>query len=292
MTDFSTFIAQAWNDHADAPQSVADRLETGLAIAADEGELAQLLNLAHHVHGEHLGGWSQGVAFIEGLRRAPAFSAEGPSGQTARRCIASLQLCAGETAGLDALTPSDRIRVLAMAAANLGSPEPLRAGHLLREALGLAAGSDLPAADPMNRALAVTSHNIACTLEEKPDRSADERALMILAAQASRDRWAIAGTWLEVERAEYRLANTWLQAGDFARARTHAQACLDIVGANEGTALERFFGWEALGLVERAAGNATAHAQATARARDAFEALDESDKTWCAASLDRLGAPA
>jgi hypothetical protein len=290
--DFETFIGQAWTDHAEAPQAVADRLGEATALAGDEGQLNQLMNLAHHVHGEHLGAWPQGIAFIEHLSTAPAFVAGGASGQAARRFIASLRLSGGQADGLDALTPSDRIRVLAMAAANLGSREPLRAGGLLRDALDLAQRTDLPANDPMNRALAVTGNNIACTLEEKPERSADERDLMILAAQTTRRHWAIAGTWLETERAEYRLANTWLQAGDLVRAREHAQACLEIVAAHDGAALERLFGWEALGLVERAAGNATGHAQALARAREAFAELDEADKSWCAASIDKLAAAA
>ncbi len=182
--------------------------------------------------------------------------------------------------------------MLALAAANLGSREPLRAGRLLRDALDLAQRAGLPADDPMHRALAVTGNNLASALEETPERSADERDLMILAAQTARHHWAIAGTWLETERAEYRLANTWLQAGDLAQARVHARACLEIVAANNGAALERLFGWEALGLVERAAGNAAGHAQALARAREAFAELDESDQSWCGASIDKLAAAA
>ena len=117
------------------------------------------------------------------------------------------------------------------------------------------------------------------------------RALMIRAAQTARHHGAVAGTWLETERAEYRLALTWLQAGDLAQARTHAQNCLAVVAANEGAALERLFGWEALGRVERAAGNATGQAQALAHARTAFAALDASDQSWCRASIDKLAAP-
>ena len=290
--DFSTFIGRAWDEHAVAPQGVADRLVSGIALAGDEGQLNQLLTLAHHVHGEHLGTWQEGIAFIERLETAAAFAPQGPSGQAARRCIASLRLTGGasDPAPLNGLAESDRIRALAMAAANLAGREPLRAGALLRDALDLAQRTDFPANDPMNRALALAGNQIACELEEKPQRSADERGLMILAAQTARQYWALAGTWLETERAEYRLANTWLQAGDLARAREHAQACLEIVAANDGAPLERFFAWEALGLVERAAGNATGHAQALARAREAFAELDESDKSWCAASLDKLAA--
>jgi len=288
--DFNTFIGQAWDDHVNAAQAVAERLGEALPLVGDEAQLNQLMNLGQHVYGEHLGQWQQAIAFVERLTHLPAFAPEGASGQARTRSLASLRLAAGERAELGALAPSDRIRIGAMAAASLAERDTARASRLLQDALDLAQRSGLPAIDPMNRALAVTGNTLACALEGKPQRSPEERALMILAAQTARHHWAIAGTWLETERAEYRLANTWLQAGDLARAREHAQACLEIVAANDGAALERLFGWEALGLVERAAGNATGHAQALARAREAFAQLDEGDKSWCAASLDKLAA--
>lgn len=286
--DFKTFNARAWDDHAADAAAVAARLDEAIALVADEAQLNQLMHLGHHVHGEHLGQWQQGVAFVDRLAAMPLFVADGASGQAHRRSVASLRLAAGEPIDEAALTASDRIRVAAMAASALATRDSNRAKQLLQGALDHAQRADQPATDPMNRALAVTGNGIACALEEKPGRSADECALMILAAQTARHYWAIAGTWLETERAEYRLANTWRHAGDLARAREHAQACLDIVAANQGPALERLFGWEALGLVERAAGNAAGHAQALARAREAFAKLEEGDKSWCAASLDKL----
>lgn len=292
--DFNTFIGKAWHDHATDPAAVAQRLGEGLAFVADEPQLARLADLTHHVHGEHLGEWRAGMAFIERLATLPAFTPDGVSGQALRRCAQSLALSeglGGAAANLDALSPSDRIRVGAMAAANLAERDTGRAQRLLQDALDQAQRSGLDAADPMNRALAVAGHNLACTLEHKTHRSIDERELMILAAQASRHYWERAGTWLETERAEYRLAMTWLQAGDPAQAREHAQACLDIVAANGAVALERLFGWEALGLVERAADDPAAHADALARAREAYAELDEADQVWCAASVEALAAP-
>ena len=125
-------------------------------------------------------------------------------------------------------------------------------------------------------------------------------------SRTARRFWALAGTWLETERAEYRLAMTWLQAGDPALARHHAQQCLAIVQANGSVPLERFFASEALALAEAADGNAAGHAAALAQAREAFAALgytgvpvedlwaaaraalDEADQSWCRASLDKL----
>lgn len=286
--DFDTFMGKAWNDHATDAAAVARRLEDALGLVGDEAQLNRLMHLGQHVYGEHLGAWRDGVAFLERLTALPAFVPDGASGQAQRRASAGLRLAQDADAALGDLSASDRIRVGAMAAANLAAHATAPASHLLAQALALAQRAGLPNDDPVHRTLAVTCNTLACTLEEKTDRSADERALMILAAQTARRHWAIAGTWLETERAEYRLANTWLQAGDLVHAREHAQACLDIVAANGGAALERMFGWEALGLIARAAGDATGHAQALARAREAFAELDGSDKSWCAASIDKL----
>ena len=288
--DFSTFNNQAWDDHVTVAREVAQRLSQGVALVTNESQLTQLANLAHHVHGSHLGEWRAGAAFIEGLAALPHFQPEGASGKSLRRYLASLALSAGDAgaAGLGTLSTSDAIQVGAMAAANLAEHDAPRSTRLLHEALDRAGRAGLDAADPMHRALAIAGNSIAVTLEEKTARSADERGLMILAAQAARYHWAIAGTWLETERAEYRLAITWLQAGDLAQARTHAQNCLEIVAANEGAALERLFGWEALGRVERAAGNAAGHAQALLNARTAFAELAAADQAWCAVSIDRL----
>ena len=288
--DFSTFIDAAWADHAADARAVALRLEHAMTLAVDEAQLARLANLAHHLHGEHFGEWHEGVLFMQRLASLPPFVAEGESGQAVRRCVASLSLCERADFDLDSLSLSERICVGAMAAANLAERDTARALQLFQHALTQAEHSGLGAADAMNRALAVAGHNLACTLEEKPVRSAAERELMLLAAQASRRYWERAGTWLEVERAEYRLAMSWLQAGDMARAGTHAQACLSIVAANHGAALERFFGWEALGRVERAGANPSGQASALAQARAAFAELDESDQAECAASLDKLAA--
>ena len=100
--------------------------------------------------------------------------------------------------------------------------------------------------------------------------------------------WARAGTWLELERAQYRLAHTWIKAGDPAQARRHAQSCLDTVRQHDAPALEQFFAWEALACVERAAGDPLAQARAVQQARAVFERLTPEDRASCQASLDPL----
>jgi hypothetical protein len=288
--DLKTFVADGWRDHADDARGVADRLAEGLALVTDEAHIPDLLGLANHVFGEHLGAWHEGLAFFDLVAALPELAIDGTSGQALRRCKASLALAAGIEDMRPTLPPSDRIRVGAMAAASLAERDAARASALFGDALECAHSVSLAAADPANRALAVTGNGLACTLEQKAERGEAERELMILAAQTARHYWEIAGTWLETERAEYRLAMTWLQAGDLARAREHAQACLEIVGRNGNLPLEAFFGWEALGRVERASGNRAGYAHALTMAQPEFERLPQDDKAWCRDALTALEA--
>ena len=110
----------------------------------------------------------------------------------------------------------------------------------------------------MNRAMAVAGHNLAASLEEKSVLSADEIALMLMAAKASRTYWERAGTWLQVERAEYQLATTFLKSGDLVQAEFHARECGRVVTENNAPALEQFFAAEALARVMRVAKNEAA----------------------------------
>lgn len=289
---FTEFAAQAWDEHAAQPEAVAERLATqGLVRVTEPDHVAPLAQLVHHVFGEHLGRWDDGLGALQALAAHPACVAGGPGAEAVQRCRASLALCADQPDTRPGMSPSDAIRVTALAAAALAEQRTPRAMDLLRDALARSDAAQLPPADAAHRALAVAGNNLACTLEEKASRSADEVALMILAAQTGRRFWAIAGGWLETERAEYRLAMTWVQAGDLAQARQHAQACLDIVQRESAPVLERFFAWEAMAVVARAAHSADAETS-VAQARAAFADLDEDDRGWCQASLDKLTAPA
>lgn len=293
--DFDSFLSRAWDEHADDAAGVAERLaaaldDRGPGLVTDEAQVTPLAHLVHHVYGAHLGRWADGRALLRRLAAHPACGAGSASSAALARFQASLALCEGTADGRAAMTSSDRIRITALAAANLAELDTARASALFNQAVSEADQAGLEAADAANRALAVMGNTVAGTLEEKAGRTAAERELMIAAAQAGRRYWALAGTWLETERAEYRLAMTWLQAGDPAQAHHHAQLCLALVHDNDDVPLERFFGFEALALAERAAGNAAAQAAALAQASRAFALLDEADRGWCQATLDKLQA--
>lgn len=293
MTELQTFVAQGWDDHAEDAAAVAARLPQGVPLVKTEPELLALANLAHHVFGEHLADWAGGERFLKSLRELPRYDNYGESGNALRRYLASLKLAAGGGDERAEFGRSDAVRIGALAASALAAHDCTRATALFEEALAQARSTKAPDSDPMNRALAITGNNLACTFEEKADRSERERDLMLLAAAAGREFWAKAGTWLETERAEYRLAMSWLAAGDAARSRTHAQACLDLIAAqSEPPALERFFGWEAMARAERAAGDDAAFAAARERVAAAFAELSDDDKSWCQPTLDALVARA
>jgi hypothetical protein len=293
--DFEAFMARAWDEHATQAAAVAERLETeGLASLPGPGALARLAQLAQHVHGTHLGQWQRGQRFQEALAvRAAQAAAAGGDGAALvpiRRFIAGLALAGGEPGARAALPAGERLAATALAATHLAEIDATRAGALLQQAADEEAALALDDGAPAIRSLAVAGNNIASALEEKPARSEAERGLMLQAAAAARRYWGRAGGWLETERAEYRLSMSHRLAGDATSARAHAQACLAIVQAQGDVALEAFFGHEALALAEHAAGDTAARATAVAAAAADFARLDEADRAWCGATLERLRA--
>lgn len=175
-----------------------------------------------------------------------------------------------------------------MAAANLAVSDTGRAAKLLQQAV---VGADtLTDDDPGVRTLAANSNNIAATLRDLAPLEPDRRELMIRAARVARTYWQRAGTWLEVERAEYRLAVCWLAAGDPAAALQHATRCDSIVRENGSVPLEMFFAAEAVCLSARALGDGEADLRASSIARLSFDAIPPKDQAWCRGTLDKLSA--
>ena len=169
----------------------------------------------------------------------------------------------------------------------LSGSDTLRANEFLKQALQLAE-SGLDKKDPANRALAVNGNNLACALEEKQTRTDDEKRLMILAANTGRKYWEFAGTWLEVSRAEYRLAMTYVKALDLTEALKHSQTCIELCKENGAGMLDLFYAYEVLAVVEKARDNSLGFEKALVTAERYFEQLSTEDKSWCEKSLRRL----
>jgi hypothetical protein len=297
---FEAFMDAAWRDHGEDPAGVASRLADARALPQDDGERARLASLAAHVYGEHLGRWTDGVAFLDTLRRVAADDARdtddaGGDGRdaltrTLDRHIATLRHAAGDTRALDGLAAAEIAAALAGCASAMAGR-----GNFARAIADYAAARELASAgladgSPAIRALAVGGNNLAVALEEKRGRSPPETAAMVDAAQSALVHWRRAGTWLEEERAHHRLAMSRLAAGDAAGALASAGHCLAVCDANEAPPFERFFGYAALAMARRAAGDRAAFDEARTRALALYESLPEDDRPFAQADLAKIEA--
>ena len=286
--EFDTFIAQAWDDHVRDPQGVADRLDDCKPLVADEQQFIRLADIVHHVYGDHLNDRQAGLAAVDELTRLQAYRPAGTSGAAVRRFIASLRLSEGEAGVLDAFEASDQIRILALAVSNLTDVDPARAALLFHEALRLVEVSDLPASDAMHGDLALQAHNLAAGIERDANASADELALMILAAGTARHHWGLLGRASDIFTGQVRLASASRKIGDLVAARAATRDCLSLASADDGTALQRFLAWHILGLIEHDAANRNAFDDAANAALAAYATLGPADQARQAAKRAQL----
>ncbi len=283
---FENYLSEAWRKHAGEAEKVAADFDHGVNLINHPEQISQMAGLVTHVMGEHLGYWDKGVEILKNLRQHPAFQSESEADKAIERSIASLNLAGGKSEALFHFLPSDQVRILCLASSALQTRSIFRAKELFHHALEVA--DMLEIEDPANRSLAVTGNNLACALEELPQRGQEENELMIIAAQTGRKYWERAGTWLEVERAEYRLAMSHLKLSEPASALIHAQRCLEICTANGAAALEFFFAYECTALCAKACGDQKLFSSAADEARSYFSRLSPNDQSWCKASLEKL----
>lgn len=286
---FDDFLAQAWADHADRSEAVAERLRTATPAPETSSQLAALARLVVHLCGEHLGAFDDGRWRLAALATHPLADASVHS--TLRVGQASLTLAQCGVADWRGFSTEEQIRTEAAAATiSLGRHDTERAVTLLQTARHrVAALPDAGAA--VHRPLGVACHNMAWTLHDRGNaRSAADTAAMLAFAAGSRLHWSKAGTWLEVERGDYDLARCHLAAGQFDAALNHAAQCLATCTQNDAPPYEHFFAHEALARAQHARGDAQARARNVAAAEAAFDKLTSDDQAGCCATLDELKA--
>ena len=248
------------------------------------------MRLLTHVYGEHLGQWNRGVELLDSLRSHPA---AGPGHGAARPIdvgIATLRYCNGDGSAAEALSAQERVSALANASSALAAHNEFpRAIAAYEHALQTAQGAS-PLESRAMRSLAAGGNSLAVLLEAKPDRSDAETKAMLLAAQAALTYWTQAGTWLEEERAEYRLARSRLQAGESAAAVQSAQRCAAVCEQNDAPAFERFFAHSVLACAHRASGAADAFAEHRRLALRYLEQVSDDERKWCADERNELGS--
>lgn len=287
VSTFDAFLQQAWADHADQPAAVALRLRTHTPAPETPDQLSALTRLVVHLCGEHLGEFDDGRWRLAALAHHPLADA---AVQSALRVgIASLTL--SQTGGADRVdfTLEEQVRTEAAAAALcVGRGQTDCAMALLRAARDRL--SALPNADAaVHRPLAVACNNMAWELHDRgSQRSALDTAAMLDIAAACRLHWAQAGTWLEVERADYGLALCHVSAGLPGIALPFATACLAACIQNKAPAYEHFIAHEALARVYDAQADTASRQSSAFAAQAAFEQLTPSDQAACRSTLTAL----
>jgi hypothetical protein len=283
------FLEAAWNDHADRPQEVADRLAASLSLVEAPEHIPAFARLVTHVFGEHLGQWRRGIDLLDAIRSLPAFDGAAANVSTLTRCAATLSYARGDSSTLDSLVTEDRVYVLASTTSVFAARNEFkRALAAYTEALRLAQ-SDMPSKSPAIRALAVGGNNLAAALEEKKDRDTAETDGMIVAANGGLTYWRLAGTWLEEERAEYRLTRSLLQAGKSHAAIQSAMRCIDVCKLHNAPAFERFFGYAVLALAQREVGDTQSFGESRKYALALFDQVPLDEKKWCKSEVNELG---
>jgi len=281
-----TWLNQAQQDHAAQPQAVADGLAERAATLPADATGAMALRLAEHVVLAHL-------AAPEALRallgRLPAALAQAEPTATALRRI---HWCLATLAGEPAPTLDDGPRWTALQNVVLAWAAQQRSGQAAALLAAEAPAALTQGPSDAGKAFAMTANNIAGDLQTGPRGDAARDALMLQAAALAREAWARAGTWLHVERADYRLALCHAVLGQGEAAVQHARQCLAGCEAAGADALEHYFGHEALARAQLAAGDGAAAAAAVQRMRALLPQIDEADglRAWCAEVLQTLPA--
>jgi hypothetical protein len=280
---FESFLAKAWLDHATHPKEVSARLVKAAAEVHDAESVQNAVRLITHLYGVHFGEWAEGIAVLQNLKNHRAWREGSALDAKLNRSIKSLELAWDATTDLSGLSLADQIHAYALTAESVLERGDFSAASVyLREAATRAekmVGEDESGA---LRALAIAGNNFAVSLEEIPMLTSAQRDAMLYAAHVGRTYWAKAGTWVELERAEYRLSKCCLKAGKHAAARAHAQACLRLCEDHSAPALEFFFGIEALLRAMLASANDGEYInRLRQKAQTLFDALDQDDRQWC-----------
>ena len=280
--DFDKYLNEAWSAHATNAAAVAAGFAQGYALIAEPSHITQFAHLIVHVYGEHLAQFKNGHNAILQMKAHPLLTDE--TTRDLARFEATLAVAGNPDQNIDSFSLSDQIRILATAlSTNAGLGNADIAVKFLERISRLS--TELPAGDPGNRAVAVAGNNVACTLEEKSELTAVEKELMLNAAHCSRKFWAIAGTWLQVQRAEYRLARSYLKACDILNSIKHANLCLTICQENSASPLEMFYAYEAIASIEK---KMNQNLRSLAQMEKYFEQLSAEDRNGCEKSLLRI----
>lgn len=286
--DIKELVNGGWGRHDKESEALARDLEAHYALAETAAQVGAFVQLANHTIGEHLGDWARACALAEKVmaNREDSHELAGPYGALAVAQYMSGKLADALASEAHAVRLTDmekvsvvvRIRAL-VTSALLGSKRLDEAVKVYDAALSLARAQDEKLA--CDQALAITSNNIASELSEKPERTEAEDALMLKAAEASKEFWIKCGTWVNEERGDYLLAIVHNRLNQPDKALEHAAKAIEIIQANGEEEVDEAFINLAMAKSFQLKDDREHYDQAMARAQElADEFKDEGLKTW------------
>lgn len=280
---FKEYLNHAWSTHANEPEKLASEFKNNFNLMETEDDVMSMSHLIVHVCGEHLGKWQMGLDLLKKIKNNATIKDK----NAMKRYVMILTLGNNPNLSIDDLSSSDQAIVYATTACalvNLGGIK--NAEKLFKKAI--LTMNAVSSTDPANRALAINGNNIAGHLEQKIDLSDLESAFMLEAAIAGRKYWELAGSWKEVERAEYRLSKSYLKINQGTKALLHAEKCLEIVEKNNNEALEAFFAHKVMAESHINLKNRLGFDSSHNAMKLALDKLDSADQSWCAPILEKI----
>jgi tetratricopeptide (TPR) repeat protein len=271
--NFDDLINNGWARHDKESAALATDLEEHHALADTPQRAVALLGLSNHTVGYHMKDWPRALRLCE--RVIARFGPE-PALSPVFGSLAIAQFMAGDEAAalaseckaveLSAEPLSAMVRTRVLIARELADAMRLdEAAKLYEAAVALARSRTKKLG--CDRAIAVTSNNLAGNLLEKQDRAPQEDAMMLAAAEAAREFWMKSGgTWENEERAEYLLALVKNALGRPDEGLKHALKGLEVIAANGPEKVDEAFLNLAVARAYRLKGNGSAHKDALARA--------------------------
>lgn len=287
-TTLRTWLDQAWEQHPDQPQALADRLAEAVPLIDDGTAPAEeLARFGEHLLLGHLDQAEAVRSFIAAMQ--PVAGRDEATARVLQRAALGLVFAGHDQGPVPELPADEQLRALGQAMlAHTRRADRSGARRLLDQAQSLAAQAN---GAKCWRALAIITNNLAGDLRYYRERAgavadAQADALMLESAALARTHWATAGGWTEVERADYQLALCHAAAGQGVQALQHAQACLAGCEANGADAYELFFAHEALAIA-----HATLLREQRNHMVDKLEALEDvGAKAYAQATLAKLDA--
>ncbi len=255
-------LAKVQEDHDRDPTAAAAALRGIPPGAVSLDEMTRYTWLVNHVIGEKLGGWDE----VRGIYRGRSDDLDRLPVPALRNLAAAAALCGDHDAAAVALASLRR-------AASLGESEAALVLEMAKIMYGMPAMAERVAATEFARLCGIAmgwkratgadtlvagmTNNVTSAWLEMPRTwsSPIVRDAMEMGARTSRHFWGKAGTWVQLERADYLVAMVMNRLGMHEDARSHALAAIaTIEEAGGGQDVDLACLREELGLAEKGLG--------------------------------------